>query len=128
MERRVGEKHFPLDKMMIGMVMNVSVISYNDISLGVNIGDITSEAYAIEETFGVESKYVDDEHMEDELVLRDKKDEEQVLHADHIFCLDVKLSKPERKKAWKPFRKSVIVKLLGKMVGFRFLRTRLMKL
>ncbi|KAJ1434399.1 hypothetical protein SESBI_05543 [Sesbania bispinosa] len=99
-----------------GEAMKRNLVSYKD-ALGVNGGYNSGSSSGSE--YELSSK--EGESEEDE----DSSGEEEV---EDRLCPVIKLSKEERHEACRPWRKALIVKLLGKRVGLRFLHLRLIKL
>ncbi|KAJ1381927.1 hypothetical protein SESBI_44715 [Sesbania bispinosa] len=89
-----------------GLSKERKVVSYKDICLGEDKDASDEDTSESEE---------DDQEMEED---KDSSDEETAI---------VKISKEERKEACKPWKNSVIVKLLGRRVGLKFLHLRLLK-
>ncbi|KAJ1392541.1 hypothetical protein SESBI_35774 [Sesbania bispinosa] len=96
------------------------VVSYRDVCIGVNGAE---DGYASSES-GFDFW---EENMEDE---GDDSEEMEVVEEDNItiLCPSIKLSKSERIGACIPWKRALIIKLLGKRVSLKFLQGRLHKL
>ncbi|KAJ1429095.1 hypothetical protein SESBI_08447 [Sesbania bispinosa] len=106
-----------------GVALKRTSISYKDAlgdALGVNGGyqsDMASESEYEPSSEGESSEMGGSEEEGDET-----EEEEDPL------CPIIKLSREERHEVCKPWRKALIVKLLGKRIGLKFLHLRLLKL
>lgn len=91
------------------------LVSYKDVCMGVN-----------------GQKY--DHLSDDDLVYVDKSDSnseevpgKQDKEGREVLCPVVKITREERKLACEPWKKAIIVKLLGRKIGLRYLKTGLQK-
>ncbi|KAJ1403340.1 Zinc finger, CCHC-type [Sesbania bispinosa] len=96
------------------------VISYKDVCLGVNGGDDGYESS--------EKEFYSWEDVDDDVPV--DSEEMEIVEEDNfkILCPTVRLTKSERIGACIPWKRAIIVKLLGKSVSLRFLQGRLQKL
>lgn len=103
------------------IAMKRKVISYADICIGVNGagkgGDTSDEEGFLEDL-------MEEEASEEE----EGEEKEKGEHEEDHLCPVVKISKEEIKEAQQYWRKALIVKLLGKRVGLRYMQTRLTKM
>ncbi|KAJ1393609.1 hypothetical protein SESBI_34793 [Sesbania bispinosa] len=100
------------------------VVSYKDFCLGVNDHDYQSS----EEEYGGWNAHGSDE-SDESIADPDEMDEENRLAEGlELLCPTVKLSKEDKKGVRFPWKRVVIVKLLGKRVSLRFMQGRLMKM
>ena len=110
------------------------LLSYAEVCGGVNGGDdigFNSDDELLSE---------DDMSMDEETSSEEESDEEEEdgrskqkvskedIILDDILCPTVRLTSEERRSLCKPWRQSLIINLLGKKVGYRFLRAKLMQL
>ncbi|KAJ1384706.1 hypothetical protein SESBI_42330 [Sesbania bispinosa] len=95
------------------MALKRRMVSYKDVCLGVNGGEYS------------ESSDSDYEPSSEE---EESEGESEDSETENVLCPVVKLSCKERLEAFRPWKKTFIVKLLGKRVGLKFLHLRLLKL
>ncbi|XP_057451938.1 uncharacterized protein LOC130743727 [Lotus japonicus] len=103
-------------------VLSRRVISYKDICVGINGSNRDEDE---------EDAYIDnsgsDVDEDAEEVEEGDEDMEDNVQQDPLFPV-IKITKRELKEACKPWRKAIIVKLLGKKLGLSLLRIRLERL
>lgn len=97
------------------------VVSYKDICAGINGVDNEDDEDDIIDHSGSDSDEEDEaeERENDDMGVEEQQDP---------LCPVIKITKQELKEACKPWRKAIIVKLLGKKLGLNFLRVRLQRL
>ncbi|KAJ1436952.1 hypothetical protein SESBI_03787 [Sesbania bispinosa] len=94
------------------------MVSYKDIYLGVNGHNISSED---EEMFG----------LDEEGAVHEEEEKFEKADSDFLgdpLCPVVRLTSEEKKYICSPWRRSILVKLLGKRMGLKYFHARLMKL
>lgn len=107
----LGEKHLsPAHRENTG----INAISYRNKLMGVNRGE---NAYSSDDSELWEEEDDSDDNMQEDV-------EKEV----DLLCLDIPITIEERKKLCSPRKKAIIIKLLGKKIGYRFLNGRLAKL
>ncbi|KAJ1432901.1 hypothetical protein SESBI_06444 [Sesbania bispinosa] len=114
-ETKDDDHDMELFEIATGVALKRTSISYKD-AQGVNGGYRSDPAS--------ESKY--EPSFEGGESSKEEGDESEV--EEDRLCPVIKLSKEERHEVCKPWRKALIVKLLGKRVGLKFLHLRLLKL
>lgn len=97
-----------------GESLKRKLVSYKDICMGIN---------------GQKHVLSDDEPMiaEERDSGGDENAQGKNLEDRGILCLIVQISRDERKLACEPWKKSIIVKLLGRKFGLRYLKDKLQK-
>ncbi|KAJ1415939.1 Ribonuclease H-like superfamily [Sesbania bispinosa] len=108
-----------------GMKLTRNLISYKDICMGTN-GGVNSDSSTPEGSDNSSSDSEDDETSEEE-DSEDSEDESYLASCDPL-CPLVKITREEKKSLCVPWKKTLIVKLLGKRIGMKMLQNRLSKL
>lgn len=103
-----------------GEAMKRPLVSYNDICVGVSGGGKGADDMGCEQEFLFEED-VDEDPFEYGM-------ETETMKTIDPLCLVVCLTREDLVEARLPWKKAVIVKLLGRKVGLMFLRARLRKL
>ncbi|KAJ1386691.1 hypothetical protein SESBI_40616 [Sesbania bispinosa] len=120
----------------IGEGLRRKLISYRDACIGINGASTyyscseweTSEDEEGDDAISEEQSVDGDENMgeqEDEGVPRRQRSNKG---EDDPLCPTIPVSQAELRVVCQPWRKAILVKLLGKKLGMRFLRQRLLKL
>lgn len=112
-----GDKKSDIFPTATGEALRRKVISYADVCMG-NNGKRMDESESEDDMFLDSDMEEESSEEKEQAIETEPKDEDPL-------CPVMKVTKEELRKAQKPWRMSMIVKLLGKRVGLRFLQTRL---
>ncbi|KAJ1441395.1 Ribonuclease H-like superfamily [Sesbania bispinosa] len=102
------------------------VVSYKDVCLGIN--GVDHDYQSSEEELGGWNANDPDESDESEADPDEMEEENKPAEGLELLCPTVQLLKEEKRGVRIPWKRALIVKLLGKRVGLRFMQGRLMKL